>query len=268
MKYKSLWAGVLLLSIFLGARITEAAMSDQEFIELFQNCDPREIEAAIKAGANVNARDEGEEGGKWTPLMMASAWGGNLEVMSILLKAGADVNARDDGGRGVLACATIWGGDIPPETVKILLKAGADVDARDNNGETALTLGVYKCSPEVITALIEGGADVNALNKNGETALMGASWGGKHEIISVLLAAGAKVNVASKYGRTALMSCVAENEYYNFDERYQKSVSILLKAGADAKARDNDGKSVMDYADENPKVKGTDAYRQLKEASE
>ncbi|MDR3331699.1 MAG: ankyrin repeat domain-containing protein [Synergistaceae bacterium] len=270
MKYKIFGAGILLLSIFLGARITGAAMSDQEFIMLFQNWNPREIKAAIEAGANVNARIKAldEEGGEeWTPLMMASAWGGDLEILSILLRAGADVNARDDDGRGVLACATIWGGPISPEIVATLLEAGADVDARDNEGETALTLGIYKCSPEVVTALIEGGADVNALNNAGETALMRAAWCGKYEMLPVLLAAGADINAASKSGRTALMLCVLKEEFFSFDENDQKVLPILLKAGADAKARDKDGKSVMDYADENPEVKGTDAYRLLKEAS-
>jgi ankyrin repeat protein len=265
MKSKIFGAGILLLGIFLGAHFAEAAMSDQESIMLLRG-GPREIEAAIKAGANVNARDEEAEGGRWTPLMMASAWGNNLEILSILINAGADVNARDDEGMGVLSCATIWGGDISPEIVKTLLQAGAEVDSRDDNGETALTLGVYKCSPEVISALIEGGADVNAENNVGETALMRAAWSGKYEIISVLLAAGAKVNVASKDGWTALMSCVAKKDYYVSRENYQKALSILLKAGADTKARDKDGKSALDHAEENPEVKDTEIYRQLKEA--
>jgi len=41
-----------------------------------------------------------------------------------------------------------------------------------------------------------------------------------------------------------------------------------LKAGADAKAKDKLGKTAFDYAQANEKLKGTDAYRQLQEASQ
>jgi hypothetical protein len=40
-----------------------------------------------------------------------------------------------------------------------------------------------------------------------------------------------------------------------------------LKAGADAKAKDHDGKTALDYAQVNAKLKGTDALKHLEEAS-
>jgi hypothetical protein len=47
-------------------------------------------------------------------------------------------------------------------------------------------------------------------------------------------------------------------------------IVILLKAGGDAKAKDKTGKTAFDYAKSNYslKVRGTDAYRQLQEASQ
>lgn len=44
-------------------------------------------------------------------------------------------------------------------------------------------------------------------------------------------------------------------------------VLILLKAGADAKAKDSTNKTALDYARANAKLKDTDAYRQLEKAS-
>jgi len=44
-------------------------------------------------------------------------------------------------------------------------------------------------------------------------------------------------------------------------------VTALLKAGADAKVKDNKGKTALDYAQKNEKLKGTDALRRLEEAS-
>jgi hypothetical protein len=44
-------------------------------------------------------------------------------------------------------------------------------------------------------------------------------------------------------------------------------LSFHLKEGANAKAKSNGGKTAFDYAKENDKLKGTDAFRQLEEAS-
>jgi len=45
-------------------------------------------------------------------------------------------------------------------------------------------------------------------------------------------------------------------------------ITLLLKVGADAKAKDNVEQTVIDYAQGNEKLKGTDAYRQLEKASQ
>jgi ankyrin repeat protein len=41
----------------------------------------------------------------------------------------------------------------------------------------------------------------------------------------------------------------------------------LLKAGADAKAKDSQGKTAFDYAQDNEELKGTYTYQQLQKAS-
>lgn len=43
-------------------------------------------------------------------------------------------------------------------------------------------------------------------------------------------------------------------------------IIALLKAGADAKAKDNSGKTAFDYAKNNEKLIGTDVYWRLNEA--
>ena len=43
-------------------------------------------------------------------------------------------------------------------------------------------------------------------------------------------------------------------------------IVTLLRAGADGKAKDSEGKTAFDIAKENPKLNGTDAYWALKDA--
>ena len=93
------------------------------------------------------------------------------------------------------------------------------------------------------------------------TALMFAAWHNKYpEVITVLVKGGADVNAKNEWNLTALMYAAAINNN-------PEVVIALLKAGADAKARDNDGKTAVDYAAGNETLKDTDAYRELKDAS-
>ena len=66
---------------------------------------------------------------------------------------------------------------------------------------------------------------------------------------------GADITVQDKNGVTALNPKL-------------EVISTLLKTGADGKAKDNEGKTAFDYAQDNEKLKGTDAYRQLQKASQ
>ena len=64
----------------------------------------------------------------------------------------------------------------------------------------------------------------------------------------------------TEYGATPL-ACAAEQN------PNPEVITTLLKAGANAKVKDNDGKTALDYAKKNDKLEGTDALKQLEEAS-
>ena len=74
-----------------------------------------------------------------------------------------------------------------------------------------------------------------------------------------LLAAGAEVMVMDGYRATPLHS--ASRAYGT-----SANIQVLLDAGADAKAKDEGGKTPWDYAQENKKLKGTKAYWALNDA--
>jgi ankyrin repeat protein len=112
-----------------------------------------------------------------------------------------------------------------------------------------------------VQAAISNGADVNARDLEGETPLMFASGSRNAEIVETLLRGGADINARDSYrGQTALMFAVIYNEI-------PQLITTLLTAGADAKVKDSKGKTAFDWAQDNWRLRGTDAIKQLEEAS-
>jgi len=111
-----------------------------------------------------------------------------------------------------------------------------------------------------VQAAIKNGADVNAQDKDGKTPLMAAVLNPNAGVIDTLLKAGANINAQQNDGGTALMYAAISNP--------PEMIATLLNAGTDAKAKDREGKTALDHAKDNEKLKGTDAYRQLQEASQ
>lgn len=92
----------MMLSVFLTFFMMAAAwavMSDEDFAKLCEKGTAKEIRAALKKGANPNAKDDNAV----TALMVAAI--DNPEAVSLLLEVGADVNAKDDYGRTALDLA-------------------------------------------------------------------------------------------------------------------------------------------------------------------
>ena len=73
------------------------------------------------------------------------------------------------------------------------------------------------------------------------------------------LQAGADPNARDEDGETPLHAA-AENI------ANPSVIAVLLDAGADPKVLDNDGKLPFDYAEDNEKIKGTNAYWKLNDA--
>ena len=108
------------------------------------------------------------------------------------------------------------GGEV--EEVQRLLDQGVSPNAADEDGETALMFAVGSAVPEVVGVLLEAGADPNSKNSDGLTALMAAAIG--------------------------------DGEMDDEDMRpdYLKIATLIVEAGAQVDARDNDGKSALDHA--------------------
>jgi len=173
--------------MLLSACGAEAVMSAEDFLKLCSAGTPQEVETEIKAGADVEAKDN--DG--MTALLLAARQNGNPEVSSVLIQAGADVNAKNNGGMTPLMWAAEWNN---AEVLNVLIQGGADVNAKDNGGMTALMLAAMR-NNEALNSLVEAGADVNAEMDDGTTLLMWAvRYGENPENISALIRAGAVVS--------------------------------------------------------------------------
>jgi ankyrin repeat protein len=262
---------IFMLSMFENTACAEGAYvgaAGSDFAKLLKSGTPREVEAAIRSGADVNSRYYGtgvtaltvaardnndpevikllinagadihasDEDGE-TPLIGAATYNKNPEITAFLIQAGANIHARADFGETVLIHATQ---DIDPEVLNVLIQAGADVNAKSDNGLTALMQAAHKNdNPEVFKILIKAGADVNA--NYGATALMLAAIENDAEISNVLIQAGADVNAKNDGGETPLMYAVWNN-------RDVEVPNLLIQAGADVNAKSNEGRTPLNFA--------------------
>ena len=277
----------LVVLVFLSALAAVHAQTT-DFLTLVKTATPQNVQDALDKGASVKAIDSVGR----TPLMMAAEYNPDPAVVRALLTAGADINAQDTCGGNCLFYATgkpldvvtmllSFGadpnagssdGETPfmnaashtsnPEEIAALLKAGADINSRDTNGLTPLMYAAAGSkSTEVIAALLKAGADINARDLGSRTALMlAAKSNPMPEVVQALLDAGSAVESRDLMGRSALMIAAGANN--------PRVVIALLKAGGDCKAKDKADKTAFDYARSNYGLQGTDAYRQLKEASQ
>ena len=126
-----------------------------------------EVQAALSAGADPNARNEGG----WAPLDLAAEYN-DASVVTALIEDGADPNARDEDGWTPLHWAAEYN---DASVVTALIEGGADPNARDEDGWTPLHWAAEYNDVSVVTALIEGGADPFAVVKDGRTPLAMAS---------------------------------------------------------------------------------------------
>ena len=133
--------------------------------------------------------------------LIASAYKGRLEDVSVYLKKGANINVQDQKKRTPLIFAASAG---HTEVVEYLIDAGADVSMQDSDGQTALLHACKRSFNETAALLLDKGADVNVQSKKkGVTALMLAAVWDNTELAQLLLDNGANPHAKDIFGRTA-----------------------------------------------------------------
>ena len=146
------------------------------------------------------------------------------------------------------------------EEVAGCLQSGVDPKARGRWGDTPLHwVAGSNENPAVIAALVDAGADPNARDEDGNTPLHVAALAKENPtVISALVEAGGDLKAWDDSGYTPLHVAAGFSEN-------PAVIEALLDAGADPKARDKKGKTPWSYAKGRKQLKGSDAYRRLKE---
>jgi uncharacterized protein len=120
--------------------------------------------------------------------------------------------------------------------IKALLDDGVGVDAVDERGNSALMIAAWKGQTAAVSLLLDRGANIDLQDNYGKTALFIAAWFNRAPVVKELLARRANTELRATTpspGGTPLVRAV--------DKANEEIVQLLLAAGADLTAADNEG---------------------------
>lgn len=193
---------------------------DSADLAIFRAIDAQDTDAIAVAAAHQDVNGSyGPDG--LTPLTFALARANpDLKVMLALLDAGADAAADATmGGTALTSMAfgrfEAWAPTEIHELTKALIALGAALETRDDAGLTPLQRAVYHQNAPITEALLRCGADANA--------------GFDEDVQPDFL-----------FGMTPLHSAVMDPDL----------ATLLINYGADTEARNADGETAEEYAEE------------------
>lgn len=216
------------------------------------------VKALLDAGADPNTRSDDN----YTPLLQLTytemldnpdTRGNPADLYEMLLEAGADTSAVNS-NRFTALDSTVGNLTFPnPAVVELLLDYGAEI--------TEIAIQTLTSDLPTIQLLVAYGADIHAMARTVRT--FSNDEAGQLEYYKYMLAAGADINDFNLRASTAY----TENARYLIDQgadvsvRYYKNktflhiavqnskadlVEILIEAGADVNAIDDDGDTPLD----------------------
>jgi ankyrin repeat protein len=193
--------------------------------------DAGKVQLLLSRGANAKARSPAGI----DALTIASAYRGTAASIQLLSKAGAEANPPENVHlRNAPLTLAAMTGDI--DNVRMLLTAGAEPDSE------ALSEAVTFGYPEVLKALVRAGADPAIAESSGINMLHWAAITNRPGLIPILASMGVSVNAQDHNGYSPLMYAVT----LDFGET--RAIQALLKAGADRKLANSEGRSAIEQA--------------------
>jgi uncharacterized protein len=199
---------------------------------------------AMSGVAWAQVAPTGAELAAYTGLHAAAAQG-DVALIKQLVAAGANVNATDPYRRTPMHVAAYQSHD---EAVLALAEAGGDPNLLEADRYDIITIAAVADDAKMVrTAVKAGGSANNITSIYDGTALIAAAHEGNWESIDVLIRAGAPLDHVNNLGWTAMIEAVVLGDG---GERHQKSLKLLIDAGADQSITDRNGKTPLDFARE------------------
>ncbi len=227
----------VLLLLKKGADVNARLPDGSQAIHLAaeKNSDPEVIRLLASAGADLNSRCDGK-----TPLHFALGANESVAVIKCLIDAGSDIEAKDENGLTSLFYAVVAEKKAIDKT-KALLSAGASVNATQEAGYTPLFYATRAVNIEkILDLLLDAGADINRCCIYGYTPLyeMVVSRETTAKKLKALIARGADINAREdKYGFNGLHTALVNNDL--------KAARLLIDFGIDIDLPDKEGRTVL-----------------------
>jgi uncharacterized protein len=153
------------------------------------------------------------------------------------------VDARDPQGRTPLHVAAFA---RQREAIRRLVAAGADPNLLENDRYDGVTIAAVADDEETLRVLLALGASAKLTTSRYDgTALIAAAHLGHDGVVRQLIAAGAPLDHVNNLHWTALIEAVVLGDGA---ARHQATVQALLRAGADTRLADREGRTPLALA--------------------
>ncbi len=239
------------------------------------------LKLLFEAGAKIGRKD--------ITILHCAAVTGNTAILEFLVAKGADVNGEDGEGNSPLSLAIE---NDHPEVVEALLRHGARPMTPPQTAQIKFVAAARKGDTVKMNGLLSQGAQVDGKTPTGQTALVVAASAQQEVSVNWLLRNGADANLSAKQASLEappLWHAVLCNpSTFNLfvpllllrhgalvsptDEHLKQTplhlavrlgnlvaVAMLLNGGADLKALDANGKTPLDYAEDEQIIKALKA---------
>lgn len=201
-------------------------------------------------GANINQTDQ-----KDCTALIHAAGQGKRAVCSFLIEQGADVNFRSQNGSTALSSALISRSD---NVVELLLRHQVKLNQQGPGGYPYVNLAAAQWSESCLSRLVEAGANPLSLDPtNGNlyhnvvsAAAYYSQTGKALQTLKLIHSYQVPINQRDQHGRTplALLTFLGRRDK---DQQVASLAHQLLKWQADAKTKDKQGFTPLDYCQQN-----------------
>ncbi len=254
---------------------------DEQLIAAIESKDLQRVEELLSAGANPNARHNGQtlyqlvphgadeikcalidagadDPDLWSSLVWVMSTG-RIETVRTLIAKGADINVSTYSGTPIQVAARRGQAEI----AELLIEAGCDVDA-GSSVSTPLISAIEQGHSDIALKLLQAGADPNRKPSfGGDSPIALASAQGHAAVVRALITAGADLNaklasIRLKHRATQQTDDVEPEIAVDpfpviLTARcgHGEALATLLELGADAHQKDGEGFSAYDWATRN-----------------